>query len=163
MIQSKTFYLVRHGIATHSTHGYGKRKLIAPILPEAVPIIKRLATSLKDIKNSCNVSSEIIRCRETSALISNSTGKQFSYDKRLNEEYHETIGEIRTRIQNFLNDMEKRPETNIIICTHGAIIAGIKHLLLEGKFMTKHLVDYPQTGTVLIIEGKSTRIENFNL
>ena len=162
MIQSKTFYLIRHGIATYSTHGYGKRKLTAPILPEAVPIISKLATSLKDIKNSLNISSEIIRCRETSALISTTTGKQFSYDKRLNEEYHETIGEIRTRIQDFLNDMKKRPETNIIICTHGAIIAGLKNLLINGKFVTKHLVDYPPTGTVLIIKDRTVQIENFN-
>ena len=158
----KIFYLVRHGLATHSLHGYGRRKLTAPILPESIPSIQKIAQYLKTVKNSFQVSSEIIRCRHTSAIISQETGKVFTIDKRLNEEYHETIGEIRARVQNVLKDIEKKPEAHIIICTHGAIIAGIKNILINNAFVTKDMTDYSAPGTIIIIEGKKCQILNFN-
>lgn len=162
MTGSKTFYLVRHGIATHSKRGYGKRKLTAALLPEAVPVIERLAQALISVPNSANFSSEIIRCRETSAIITRITGKSFILDSRINEDYHETIGEIRTRVERFLSHIETLPEEHIIICTHGAIIAAIKNLLINKKFVSKQKYDYPNTGELLIYEGEKVRIINFN-
>jgi len=162
MIQSKTLYLVRHGIATHSAHGYGKRKLTAPLLPEAEPVIQRLARSLIGVTNSCNVSSEIIRCRQTSAIITKETGKQFIYDSRLNEDYHETVGAIKARVTSFLNDIDKVSEDTIIICTHGIIIAAIKNLVINNSFVTSQRLDYPQPGELLIIKRGAVEEINFN-
>ncbi len=162
MNQIKTYYLVRHGIATHSTHGYGKRKLTAPILPEAIPMIRRLAESLKAVGESINISSEIIRCRETSAIITEITGKKFTYDKRLNEDYHEMVGDIRDRVKAFLDVVIQAPQKNVIVCTHGIVISAIKNLLTRNKFVTSDYLDYPPTGTLMIIEGKEVRTINFN-
>jgi len=162
MNPSKTFYIVRHGLATHSTHGYGKRKLTAPILPEGRIAINKLAVELKNIGESANISSEIIRCRETSGIITEITGKKFTYDKRLNEDYHETVRDIRERVMSFLKDAMKFPQHNIIVCTHGIIIAAIKNLLINDKFVTSQHHDFPQTGTLLIIEGKTAKTINFN-
>lgn len=162
MTNSKTFYLVRHGIATYSKRGYGKRKLTAPILPEAIPLIKKLAHHLHSIPESHNVSSEIIRCRQTSQIITQITGKTFIFDKRLNEDYHETVAEVRVRVESFLKEMELISQHHIIICTHGAIIAAIKNLLIHKKFVTRMLLDYPQPGELLIIEGMNVRTINFN-
>ena len=159
---SKTFYLVRHGLATHSKYGYGKRKLTAPMLPEGRVAINKLAVELKKVGESVNISSEIIRCRETSAIITEITGKIFTYDKRLNEDYHETIKEIRERVQSFLNMAITFPQQNIIICTHGAIIAAIKNLLIHNTFVTNQLHDFPQTGELVIIKDKTVKTINFN-
>jgi broad specificity phosphatase PhoE len=164
MNQSKIFYLVRHGLATHSTHGYGKRKLTAALLPEGVPAIQKMAQFLKTVPTSTNISSEIIRCRETSAIIEGVTGKKFIFDARLNEDYHETIGELRTRVHSFLDSVFKSSHTHIIVCTHGVIVSAIKNLLVNGAFVTRHMrtYDYPQTGELMIIEGKNIRLINFN-
>ena len=162
MNQSKTIYLVRHGLSTHSTHGYGKKKLTAPMLQEGIPAILRLSTALKKLPDSANISSEIIRCRETAAIISQVTGKKFTFDKRLNEAYHETIGEIRQRVVSFLTDISHQPQTHVIICTHGVIIAAIKNLLVAEKFVTRQQYDYPQAGELVIVRGKNVETINFN-
>ena len=163
MNQSKNLYLVRHALATHSKRGYGKRRFTASILPEGIPAIMKMAHVLKDIGNSVNISSEVIRCRETSAIISRISGKKFIFDKRLNEGgYKETGEEIRERVHHFLNDMSHFSQTNMIICTHGKIIAAIKNLILNGTFLTKDLYDYPLTGKLIIIKGKTVKTINFN-
>lgn len=159
---NKTFYLVRHALSTHSKRGYGKRKLTAPILLEGVLAIQKMAEMLKDVPTSANISSEIIRCRETSAIISLITGKKFIFDKRLNEDYQETIGEIRERVQGFLNEISALPQSNIIICTHGVIIAALKNLILKGSFVTKDIHDFPLTGELVIIEKMTVKTINFN-
>lgn len=162
MNQSKTLYLVRHGLSTHSKRGYGKRKLTTPLLPEGRPAIYRLAETLKDIRDSFQVSSEIIRCRETSAIITEVTNKKFVFDSRLNEDYHETIGQVRSRVESFLDDIDTHPQSSAIICTHGVIIAAIKNLLLHGKFVTGQETDHPLTGELWMIKGKSLVVKSFN-
>lgn len=162
MNQSKTFYLVRHGLATHSKRGYGMRKLTTALLPEGRPAIQRLAEALMGVEDSINISSEIIRCRETSAIITEITGKGFIFDKRLNEDYHETIGQIRDRVVSFMNEVNAYPQKNIIVCTHGVIIAAIKNLLLTGTFVTSQLADHPLTGELMIIDDRNIKSISFN-
>ena len=162
MMESKTIYLVRHGLATHSKRGYGKRKLTAPILPEGEAAIRRLAESLISVPDNFNISSEIIRCRQTSAIISEITGKQFTFDARLNEGNRETIMQIRQRALSFIQDVEKVPQKNIIICTHGVIIAAIKNLIITNKFVTRMMTDYPLPGELMIIDGNNVKMTNFN-
>jgi broad specificity phosphatase PhoE len=159
---NKTIYLFRHGLATHSKRGYGKGIVSAHILPEGIPPIQKIGTHLKNISNCLYFSSEFIRCRETNAIVTQLTGKSFDYDSRLNEKYKETIGDVRKRVSEFLKDVSFLPQTNIILCTHGVIIAAIKNLLFSSKFVTKHLVDYPLTGELMIIEEKSFKTINFN-
>ena len=158
----KTFYLFRHGLATHSKYGYGRKILTVSILPEGIPAIKRLADELKTVPSSIQRSSEFIRCKETGTIITQATGKIFEGDARLNEKYHEKIHDVRMRIMDFLNEVMHLPQQNIIICTHGVIISAIKNLLLHKKFVTKHLHDYPQTGELMIVEKKRVRTINFN-
>lgn len=159
----KIFYLVRHALATHSRHGYGKRRFTAPILLVGIPAIQKLASLLKNVEESVNISSEIIRCRETSAIITQVSGKKFLFDSRLNEGgYTETVKEIEKRVKSFINDIVLLPQRNIIICTHGKIIAAIKHLVLDGAYLAKDTYDYSQTGELMIIKGKAMRTINFN-
>ncbi len=161
MTSSKTFYLIRHGIATHSKRGYGSKKFTAPILPEAIPSIMRLATFLKTVPTSANFSSEIIRCRETSAIITQITGKQFVFDARLNEENGEGVKLISTRVRSFLCEVIHRPEKDILICTHGVIIAAIKNILLTDKFPTTKFYDYCLPGELIILNKNSTSLLDF--
>jgi broad specificity phosphatase PhoE len=157
----KTFYLVRHGIATHKK-SYGTRKLTASILPESIPVIKRLAEALIDVPDSANFSSEIIRCRETSAIITEITKKQFIFDARLNEVFYARAKEIRERVRSFLNDMLILPQKNIIVCTHGVVISAIKNLTINDSFGLKDFNDYPLSGELMIIEGKDIKVKSFN-
>lgn len=159
---NKILYLFRHGLATHSRRGYGKEIVTARILPEGTPPIKKIGEKLKKMQNCRYFSSEVSRCRETSEIISEITGNTFMYDRRLNEKYKETIGEVRTRVSHFLSDVSRYPQQNIIICTHGVILAAIKNLLLNGSFVTKHLTDFPMTGELMIISGKEKKILDFN-
>lgn len=158
----KTFYLFRHGLATHSKYGYGRKILTVSILPEGIPAIKRLAEALKYIPNSIQKSSEFVRCKETGTIITQATGKVFESDERLNEKYHEKIYDVRVRVIDFLDEVIHLPQQNIIVCTHGVIISAIKNLLIHNKFVTKHLHDFPQTGELMIIEEKGVKIINFN-
>lgn len=159
---NKTLYLFRHGLATHSKRGYGKGIVTARILPEGIPAVKKIGIAIKDVPHSINFSSEFMRCRETNAIVSQISGKVFVYDSRLNEKHKETIGDVRIRVSDFLKDLVHFPEQNIIICTHGVIIAAIKNLLLHKKFVTKDLIDYPLTGELMVIEGNTVRIVNYN-
>jgi broad specificity phosphatase PhoE len=162
MTQSKIYYLFRHGLATHCKYGYGKKIVTAHILPEGIPAVQRIGNFLSPIQDSAQYSSEFIRCRETSAIITEQSKKEFIFDARLNEKHHETIGDIRTRVSSFLKYINTKPQSNIIICTHGTIIAAIKNLLIENTFVTRQLHDFPKTGEVVIIEKGKVKIISFN-
>lgn len=159
---NKTMYLFRHGLATHSRRGYGRWIVSTHILPEGIPPIKKMGEKLKEIQDCKCFSSEFPRCRETSEIVSGITGNTYIFDSRLNEKYKETIGEVRTRVSHFLSDVSGYPQQNIIICTHGVILAAIKNLLLNGSFVTRHLTDFPMTGELMIISGKEKKILDFN-
>jgi broad specificity phosphatase PhoE len=149
-------------LATHSKYGYGRKILSVSILPEGIPAIKRIADELKNVPNSLQRTSEFVRCKETCSIITQVTGKTFEGDLRLNEKYHEKIYDVRMRVMDFLDEIMHLPQQNIIICTHGAIISAIKNLLLHKKFVTKHLHDFPPTGTLMIIKEGDIEIKNFN-
>lgn len=159
---NKNIYLVRHGLATLSKWGYGRKKLTADLLPQGEIAIERIAGYLKDIPNSYNISSDLPRCKHTAEIISRITGKSFCFDKRLTEYYHETFTDLKTRVFDLLEDLSTRPEKNVIICTHGSVIAAIKHLIIENKFVRTHYLDYPKTGELAIIQNKEYREIDFN-
>lgn len=158
----KTFYLFRHALATKSLFGYGDKIVTAQILPEGIPPIKRMAKFLKTIPTDFNVRSEFIRCRQTAAIVTKIAGNQFITDKRLNEYNEESFSNLRNRVKEFLQDMKKSNYKNILICTHGAVIAATKNLLLKNRFGLLNLYDYPKTGVLLIIKDEKIAEIDFN-
>jgi len=159
---NKNLYLFRHSLATKSTRGYGKKILSADILPEGIASIKKLALFLKDITDTEFFSSKIKRCRQTTKIITKITHKKFQFDRRLNEYYHERFSDFKNRVKDFLESLVTSDHQNIVVCTHGMVIAGIKHFILENKFIWKNKLDYPQTGELVILENKTIRLINFN-
>jgi broad specificity phosphatase PhoE len=144
-----TIYLFRHGETQESIHEgeYGSRELTAEILPQGKPAIRRIGEYLKNIPTDHNFSSEVLRCRETVEIISEISGKKFSFDSRLNEWLHdESFVHLKKRLTSFVNFIENSNFESIAACTHGACMAGIKHLIVDRDFTDSQYHDYPQTG-----------------
>lgn len=159
----RNYYIFRHSLATLSKEGYGNKILTATILPDYTEPIKKMAQYLKDIKESANFSSEILRCKQTTAIITEIISKEFKTDSRLNEFYNETFEELSLRVQDFVEVIEKTKAENILICTHGAIAAALKHIITEGSFSEEDLLDYPNCGELLIVKNNKTSSIDFNL
>lgn len=157
----QTVYLLRHGLATHSTNGYGDQIVTAQILPESIPIIKKMAEFLKDKPTDVNISSEFLRCKQTARMITNITNKQFEFDKRLNEFYEETFTQFKERLQNFLQEVGNKKYSSILICTHGAVIAGLKHLLLKNNLEEENLSDFALPNVLTIIQLRQIKEISF--
>lgn len=163
MNKAKTYYIFRHGLATHSTKGYGAYIVTQGILPKSIPSIKKLANHLKSVENPASFSSDIIRCRQTAEIVSNSTGFQFTFDKRLDElMYDESFEDFKKRIESFLEDVQRLPNKNILICTHGAVIAGLTDMLTDKEFTPDHVTIHPLPGVLRIIKDRKTEDVNFN-
>lgn len=162
----KTYYIFRHGetFATKAGTGYGVRVFSAPILPEAHAALERMGAYLAQVENSYNISSEILRCRQTVEIISEKSGKSFVFDKRLNEFFLESFGHFKKRLQSVLADIEKQTAENILICTHGAGISGLISLLTPKKDMPAafDIFHYPMPGVLTIIKGETIQEVNFN-
>lgn len=159
---TKNYYIIRHGetFATKRKSIYGFRIFSAPILDEGIPVIKKMASHLKSIPTDLNVSSPVKRCRQTVGIVSSVTGKEFSYDNRLSEYFIETFGYFRGRIKKFLLFTESSPYQNVLICTHGAVIAGLTHLILENEFKRSQIMNFPPPGVITQIKNnKMTRID----
>jgi len=158
----QTFYIFRHALATKSDTGYGDEIETAGILPEGIPPIEKLAVFLQTITSDYNVSSGFLRCRQTSEIVSEITGKHFAFDKRLSEFYDETPGSFIDKVKNFLEEMERKKYKNIIICTHAAVIAVMIKMLMHRKIIPKDLyTNYPKPGMLLIIEDKKIEEKDF--
>ncbi len=160
----KRYYIFRHGetFATKGHFGYGLNIYSASILDTGIPTIEKLAEYLKDIPSDYNVCSEFKRCRQTVAIVEKTTGKKFEYDAHLNEYILEPIWRFRKRVRHFIEDCEDKNYETVMICTHGAVMAALKHLLTTHKFKLRNLIDYPKPGILMIIEdGKLTEV-NFN-
>ena len=152
-LHNKTIYLLRHGLATTSKWGYGRRKMTADLLPQGEQVVEKIANYCKGIPDSYNVSSDIPRCRHTAEIISLATGKSFSFDKRLTEYYRESFADLKKRVARFLEEALLVKEKNIIICTHGSVIAAMIHLIIKGEFVFRDRLDYPKEGELVVIKG----------
>src|SRR5437762_1931158 len=121
----KIFYIFRHGetFATKLEKGYGRKVFSAPLLDEGHPAIERIGEYLKNIETDFNTSSNVKRCRQTVEIVSQISGKQFIFDKRLNEFFLETYWHFRRRIKGVLKDIDQKGFSSVCICTHGACIA----------------------------------------
>lgn len=158
-----TFYIFRHGetFATKENVHYGLKIWHATILPEAKPVIERLGMYLKNKKSDFQASSEFLRCKETTKIVSDITGKPFITDKRLNEFVFETFGGFRRRTQSFLDEVNRKQYRTVMICTHGAVIAGLVNLLTEGKFEWHDIKEYPAPGILIEIKGEKMQQISF--
>lgn len=162
----KNYYLFRHGQTHYSKYGlpYGENNLKAEILPESFPILERMGEFLKGIPSEFNASSEFLRCRQTTEIIKRVTNKDFVFDKQLNEFYQTTFKEFSDKLIIFLKQVnDNSVNETLVICSHGAVLAGLKHLILEGQFEEPQLLDYPQTGVIICLEDKKLRELDFNL
>lgn len=158
-----TFYILRHGMAVHPNVGYGANVLSAELLPEGIPPIRRLAQYLRLVPTDYQVCSEVLRCRQTAALVTEATGREFVIDPRLKEYYQETFDELSRRAKSFCDEIQPSGYQNVLICTHGSVIAALKHYLIDGHFERRQETDYTQTGQLLIIhDDKSVEVLDFN-
>lgn len=161
----KTYYLIRHGetFATKKYKGfYGWKVLSAEILPETIPMLERVGTYMKNIPTDANYSSTIKRCVQTSKILTSTSNKEFIYDKRLNEYFFETFGHFKKRVQKFLQELNESNTETVFICTHGAVIAAIEHLVTVQQFTVPMVFNYPPPGILTIIKGKEIEKINFN-
>ncbi len=163
----KTYYLFRHG-ETFVTQSKGKKlwyglhHFSAPTLPTGFQATKSIGAYLKNKPIDYYVSSQYLRCKETAAIVSKSTHKKISFDKRLNSFFIETPWHFRKRLQNFLADMESSDFQSIAICTHGLVLLVLVMLLTKKRFRFKEVFIHPLPGQLLIIKHGKLQIMNFN-
>jgi broad specificity phosphatase PhoE len=161
-------YIFRHGDTSNSKNFFKrfykqKNTLKLPILPEGRIALKKMGNYLKNIHTDANFTSPFLRCRESSQIISQVAGKKFVPDARIAEfEGDVSFKELTEKVNSFLDDMHKHNYSSILICTHGAVIAAIKHFILHGYFYRFQLIDYPSPGKLLILKNKKITEINFN-
>jgi len=159
-----SFYIFRHG-ETHATWTktpYGEAVVSAEIIVEGIPAIKNTANYLKQVPSSFNASSELLRCRQTVEIVSEATGKIFVFDRRLNELINESFDVFKNRVMDFLKEIEIKNYENILVCTHGAVIAALKHLITKKRVEASELSDFPEPGVLTLIKDKKVQEINFN-
>ena len=158
-----TIYIFRHGMAVYPHEVYGSRVLTAELLPEGIPPIQRLAQYLMPVASDYQACSEVLRCRQTAAIVTEASGKTFVIDPRLKEYHEETFDDLSERTKAFSDELQQSSYQNVMVCTHGSVIAALKHYLTEGRFDRRHETDYIQTGQLLIInDDKSVEVLDFN-
>ena len=160
------YFIFRHGETFETKHNipYGDRVRSSTILDEGIPALKRLAKHLRGIETDANFSSPFIRCKQTVKIIGGITKNTFVFDERLAEyvEKEEAFGQMAKRVKDFVTDVEKEKYNNIVVCTHGGIIAGLIHLIIEGYFEEHQLYNFPKPGVLISIEGGKLKSKDFN-
>ena len=160
------YYIFRHGETFETKHNllYGNRVKTAEILPEGIPTIERLAKHIQNIESDFNISSPFIRCKQTVGIVEKITQKTFKFEEKLGEylELEETFDQMARRVKQFIDELSSEGYKNVIICTHGGIIAALTHHITEGSFEEHQLYDFPKPGVLISIEdGKMTK-RDFN-
>jgi len=158
------YYIFRHGETMYSKDlvPYPKNSRSIKILSESIPTLEKIAKYLKKTKPDICISSEYIRCRQSTEIISKISGLNFEKNPRLNEYSQESFKEFKKRVKRFIYDLEEKRYKTVVICTHGAVIAGIKNYLNKDSFTQNDLTDYPKTGVILCIEGDKIEEIVFN-
>lgn len=163
------FFVFRHGDTTQSN-----RKLLGifrsrdtfnlPILQTGVPALEKIGRYLKNIPTQANFVSPFSRCVESAKIVGKISGKEFKIDKRIRELERdgESFSSLHKRITEFIEDIARKKYSAVAICTHGAVIAGMKHLLTNGKFYFFQVIDYPSPGNLIIIKDRKVKEINFN-
>lgn len=148
----QTFYLFRHGLATHSTTGYGDQALTAGLLSEGKATVHQLGTYLQQFPVELALTSPVPRCLQTAAIVSEHTHWQFQVEDQATEYYPEIFAPFRDRIAAFATQLTALPYQHIALCTHGGVIAGLQHILIEGSFIESQILDYPAPAGLIIVD-----------
>lgn len=168
-----TFYIFRHG-NTKNTEGVsslirhltpdGGGPMDLPILPKSKYALEKIGKYLKGIPTEANFTSPYLRCKDSSKIVSEMSGKVFKEEERIRELTRNIKGFVgfKGRVKDFLKEVEDKNYSAVTICTHGAVIAAIKHLVTTGKFYYFQGIDFPAPGNLMIIKGKKVEILNFN-
>jgi broad specificity phosphatase PhoE len=160
-----TFYIFRHGetfVTKQSKFWYGRRVFSAPILEEGKPAVHRLGEYLKGIPTDINYCSPYKRCRQTVEIVSEESGKEFNFDKRLGEFFWEPFGHFRRRVKKFLKEVEAKNYQSVAICTHGAVIAALIKIIRQGNIQPGEELHYPKPGILLIVTENEIKVIDFN-
>ena len=162
------YYIFRHGETyfTKNKIEYDpESRISAPILKEGIPAIKRLGEFLKDKLKNTNYTSPYPRCVKTSEIITKITGKKFTKDERLSDEWmsegKETFDEMVARFQNFLLDIKKNNPSVVAICTHGWPISILTNLITKREMKPEWLANYILPGELVIIKDGKVETKSF--
>ena len=164
------FYIFRHGdtVRTGSIvikfFGYIRDSHHIKILPKAVPALERVGKFLKDIHTDINFRSPYLRCDESTKIVGTISGKKYLVDDRIRELEHngESFSSFKGRVNSFLSEIQEKNYSAVSICTHGAVMAAIKHLTTTGSFHFYQVFDYPPPGQMIIIKNRKLSQINFN-
>lgn len=147
----QTFYIFRHGLATHSTTGYGERALTAELLPEGKAAVHLLGEHLKQFPIELGLTSPVPRCLQTARIVTQHTQLPFTIEAALTEYYPEVFEPFQVRLRSLARQLLAHPARHMALCTHGGVIAGLRHLLLGESFTEAQLLEYPQPAGLVII------------
>ena len=134
------FYIFRHGDTVNSKNPFDKLSIKKntrnlPILPESYPALEKIGKYLKDIPTDADFSSPYLRCRQSVEIVGKFSGKKYVLNPRIEElEGHINFPDFNKRITSFLGEIKEKSYSTVSICTHGAVIAAIKHIETRGKF-----------------------------
>lgn len=135
-----------------------------PILPKSKPALKKIGNYLKDKQIDAFYTSPYLRCKMSSKIVEEETGKKFIVNEKIRELRSDIKGFVgfRNRVKDFINEVDNENYKAVAICTHGAVMAALKYLLVKGKFYYFQGIDFPAPGNLMIIEDKKVKIINFN-
>lgn len=161
-----TFYLFRHG-ATHFSKNkipYGDFEHSAEVLPEAIPSIEKIAKYLDASGVHIAQRSEFLRCAQTAKIIEDNSEIRFTPNPLLNEFTEYDFHTFKDRMVKLSAELTHVSDRSFALCTHGAVIAALKRILLFGQqaFQVQHLVFYPKTGVILKINDGQVEEVDFN-
>ena len=164
------FYIFRHGDTIDSgslltkIFGHKRDSHALPILPKGVPALEKIGEFLKSIPTDADFCSPYLRCMDSAKIVGDIAGKIYQSDERIQEleGNGEGFPSFKKRVVDFFNEIDKKNYSTVSICTHGAVIAAIKHLKTSGKFFFFQVLDFPNPGNLIIIKNRKTSTINFN-
>jgi len=159
-------YIFRHGMTFFAKNNlpYGDKVETAEILPEAIPVTKRLGRYLMDIPTAKNYTSPFLRCVQTSNIVTEISGKKFEKveDLRDWDPRRETVEEMIKRILVFSKELDAKRYSSISICTHGYPINALIAYFTKGEIKKDDLDNFPNPGVLVSIKNKKASYQDFN-
>lgn len=162
------YYIFRHSETYFSKYNihYGGSLESAEIIPEGIPVTKRLAEYLKKKDFDRFFTSPFKRCVQTAEIIEEITGIKYIEDPRIGEEMincgKETFEDVVERIKNFLEEIKLKNYKAVAICSHGWPIAILTTLITKGKVSHQDLDNFPECGILIEIKNGKLLTKNFN-
>jgi broad specificity phosphatase PhoE len=163
-------YILRHGDTTESGNlffrlfGHKGSSFNLPILPKGLPPLQKIGEYLKSVPTEANFCSPYIRCVDSAKVVGKIADKKFDNESRISEfeRNGEGFGYFYKRVKNFFDDIKSKKYSSVSICTHGAVIAALKHLATGRSFHRLQIWDFPKPGNLIVIKDSKVEILNFN-